>query len=357
MRRIRSWPRRTLIALAAVAGLLLAARIALPFVVEHALNARLQKIPGYTGHVEGVGIHLWRGAYSIQGLVIQRRTDGVTEPFFLSDNIDFSIAWRELIHKKIVSDIVIEKGQLNFVQGPTNESSQTDLDRRWQDLIQDIFPIDITRLKISDGVLRYVDTTKEPKVDLFVRHMGATATGLRNRPEEKPGEDFPAEITVDGESLGGGRLSLVLGAEPLAAEPRFHLSLKLDDVNLPELNDSLKAYANVDVGRGTFRLVMEMAGKDGGFQGYAKPFFENLEFHNVEDANKGIGTRIWEHIVAGLAWVVKNTEKARQKILPPNPPLRPAPGKRPARGRPVRGASPFYYDPAHSSSQPDRPAP
>jgi hypothetical protein len=142
--------------------------------------------------------------------------------------------------------------------------------------------------------------------------MRATATGLRNRPGERHSGEFPAEITVAGESLGGGKLNLVLAAEPLAAEPHFHVNLKLDDVNLPALNESLRAYAHVDVGRGTFRLVGEMAGRDGGFQGYVKPFFEEVDFHNLQDKDKGIGSRIWEHIVAGAAWLVK--DKTRDQV-------------------------------------------
>ncbi|MDO8543662.1 MAG: hypothetical protein Q7S40_24745 [Opitutaceae bacterium] len=71
-----------------------------------------------------------------------------------------------------------------------------------------------------------------------------------------------------------------LAADPLAPQPHFHLNLKVDNVNLPALNESMKAIAKVDVGRGTFRMVAEMAGKDGGFQGYVKPFFEDLDFNN-----------------------------------------------------------------------------
>lgn len=295
-----------------LAALLLAARLALPAVVKHLVNTRLQRIPGYTGYVNDIDIHLWRGAYTLHGFGILRLNSRVQEPFFLAKDIDFSLAWRELWHRKIVSNVKIAHGQLNFVKGPTEEESQTDLDHRWQDVIQDIFPIDITHLEITDGLLRYVDTTRQPQVNVFVTHMRATATGLRNRPGEQHSGEFPAEITIEGDSLGAGKLNLYLAAEPLADEPHFHLSMKLDQVNLPALNESLRAYANVDVGRGTFRLVGEMAGRDGGFQGYVKPFFEDLDFHNLEDKDKGIGSQIWEHIVAGLAWLVKN--KPRDQV-------------------------------------------
>jgi hypothetical protein len=297
---------------AAVAVLLLGARIAMPYVVKRLVNDRLQRIPGYTGYVNDIDLHLWRGAYSLHGFGILRLNAQVREPFFLARDIDFSLAWRELWHRKFVSDVHIDHGQLNFVKGPSAEQSQTDLDRRWREVILAIFPIDVTELKITNGLLRYVDTTRQPNVNVFVTHVRATATGLRNRPEDAKGAEFPAELTLDGDSLGAGKLNLFLAADPLADEPHFHLNLKLDDVNLPALNESLRAYAHVDVGRGTFRLVAEMAGRDGGFQGYVKPFFEDVDFHNLEDKDQKIRSRIWEHVVAGAAWLVK--DKARDQV-------------------------------------------
>jgi len=312
LHRVRSWPRRVVITIAVAVGLLLAVRAALPFVVARMINDRLARIPGYTGQVNDIDIHLWRGAYSLHGVGIHRQDGRVKEPFFLARDIDISLAWRELWRRKIVGDVVVDRGQLNFVKGATAEESQTDLDRRWQDAIQDIIPIDITHLEITDGLLRYVNTARQPEVNVFVTHMRAVATGLRNRQDEAPGEEFPAKIIVEGDSLGAGRLKLILDLEPLAAQPHFHLSVKLDDVNLPALNESLRAYANVDVGRGTFRLAGEMAGRDGGFQGYVKPFFEDLDFRNLEDRDKGVGAWIWERLVAAFAWTVK--DKSRDQV-------------------------------------------
>lgn len=307
--RVRSWPRRTVIALAIVAVVLIGARIAMPSVVKHQVNQRLAAIPGYWGQVEDVGIALWRGAYKLDGLQILKIEGAGREPFFAAKRIDFSVAWRELFRGKIVSDIFVDQPQLTFVTA--GSASQKDFDRRWQAVIQDIFPLEITQLEVKGGLVRYRDLTKKPHVDLFVRNAHVLATGLRNRGGER-GEEFPAKINLEGDSLGGGRLTLYVEADPLADQPHFHLSAKVDKVNLPDLNESLRAYANVDVGRGTFRMVAEMAGKDGGFQGYVKPFFEDVDFRNLEDSKKGVFSRVWENVVQGLAWLVKN--KARDQV-------------------------------------------
>lgn len=311
VQHVRRWPRRVVYAVGALLLVLIAVRLALPHVVKNQINHRLQNVPGYTGQVQDVDLHLWRGAYGLVGIAIYRQNGQVREPFVLANKIDFSIAWRELFRGKIVSDIHVESPQMNFVQAETKSESQTDADRRWQAVIQDIFPIDITHLDVKDGMVRYVDKTKEPYVDIFLKNMSIVATGLRNRAGER-GREFPAEIAIRGQTLGDGKVEIDIAADPLAEQPHFHLSAKLDGLNLPALNDSLKAIANVDVGRGTFRMAAEMAGKDGGFQGYVKPFFEDLDFRNIEDKNKGIGSRIWERVVAGVAWLVKN--KSRDQV-------------------------------------------
>lgn len=311
VRRIRSWSRRTVITLAIIALVLVAARIALPYVVKEKVNERLASIPGYSGQVGDIGIALVRGAYTLVDVAIYKVDGEAKEPFFMARDIDFSVAWRELFRGKMVSDIHLQDVEVNFVGAGTKAQSQKDIDRRWQEVVQDLFPLEITHLEVNNGTIRYKDLTREPHVDVYIRDMQLVATGLQNRADES-GEEFPAKITLSGDTLGGGQVQLFVEAEPLAEQPHFHLSAKVENVNLPDLNESLKAYANVDVGRGTFQLAAEMAGKDGGFQGYVKPFFEDLDFNNLDDKKKNVFSRIWENVIGGLAWLVKN--KPRDQV-------------------------------------------
>lgn len=311
VQRARAWPRRVVLTVATIVLLAVGARVALPYFVRHQINSRLAKIPEYRGHVDTVTISLWRGAYTLNGLSIFKINGHEEAPFFLARYIDFSIAWRDLIHRKIVSDIYIDHGQLTIVKGPTPQTTQRATDSRWQSVIEDIFPIDIQHLEVAHGVIRYIDDTRQPRTDLFVKDMEAVATGLQNRPNET-GAEFPASIQLQGQTIGGGDLSLLVQAEPLADKPHFHLSLKMTRVNLVALNESLKSVANVDVGGGTFDLVMEMAGRKGAFEGYVKPFFNHLDFHDISGQHKSIGDRLWERVVAGVAWLVKN--KPRDQV-------------------------------------------
>ena len=78
---------------------------------------------------------LYRGAYHLTGMEIVKRNGQVREPFFSAKDIDFSLAWRELLHRRVVSDIYLDQPKLNFIKGATAETSQLTADHRWQDVI------------------------------------------------------------------------------------------------------------------------------------------------------------------------------------------------------------------------------
>jgi hypothetical protein len=287
---------------------LVSARVAAPYLVRHAINQRLNKIPGYSGAVGDINLQLWRGAYRIHDITIVKKTGGVKEPFFAAKQIDFSLAWRELFRRKFVSDIIITDGRLNFIRGATEDSSQLTADRRWQDVINDLFPIDITHLSIDHGILRYADMTHQPVVDIAITDLNVEATGLRNRTADS-GDEFPAKINLTGQTPGHGRLQLYSKMEPLATPAHLELNVELKDVSLPVLNDFLRAYADVDVSRGRFELFGQLAVGGGHYEGYVKPFLDQLDFKDYPNQDSSIGKRVWETIVSALVKLVKNKQR------------------------------------------------
>jgi hypothetical protein len=311
----RRWPRWLAVTALLLVFLLVVARLTLPHLLKTAINQRLESIPSYTGHVNEVGVSLIRGAYTMNGVELKKRDVDGTRPFLAVEAIDFSLVWRELLRGRIVSEIHATRPRLNFVQGATRETSQLDFDRRWQDVINDLFPIEITHFEVTEGELHFVAPERDPPVDIFVRDLKVVVRGLRNRPDLNRG-DAVATILVEGVTPGNGQLALSSELEPLAPRPRFHLKLKIDKLSLPAVNQFLLAYGNVDVSAGEFTGYLEMVARDDHYQGYFKPFFENLQFKSASDADKSIFVRVWEKMVAALAQVVKNrdTEQVALRI-------------------------------------------
>lgn len=326
---MRRSTRRLLIVVVVLGVLLVVGRLLLPGFLRHEINVRLSHIPGYTGHVDSVGVHLWDGGYSMQKFVIQKRGAGSNEePFVAADNIDFSIAYRKLIHGQFVSDVVIDRGQINFVNAPAPQEKQNlglqtqpkgqapKPDQRWQNVVQDLFPIDITHLALHDSRIHFVDQTAHPRVDLAIDHLDVEATGLRDR-VERGGPPLPARITLHGVTIGQGKLALFIQAEPLALQPHFQLKLSLQRVNLPALNAFLLAYADVDVGKGSFSIYGEISGADGSFHGYVKPFFTDLNFKTRSDDKKNVLQLLWKDLVAATARLLRDKKHKQVATIVP----------------------------------------
>lgn len=309
--RLLRWSRRALITVATALLVLLALRIAAPIVLRDAINRRLSRIDGYDGRVADVDLQLWRGAYRIDQLELDRRVGDSLEPFAYAHEIDFSLAWRELLRGRVLSDIEADQATLTYVPVPEDETAAPIDEPPWQDVINDLFPIEITRLVIHRGGLQLLDEEAEPPVDIGLEAMELVATDLRNRPE--PGGDpLPARITARGTTVGGGNVILSATADPLAMQPHFDLNLQIEAVSLPKLNDYLRAYANIDVSEGTFMMYAELAAAEGRFEGYVKPFFEDVSFQDYPHQEKPVLERVWETIVSGLATILKN--KPRDQV-------------------------------------------
>ncbi|ATC63202.1 hypothetical protein CMV30_04115 [Nibricoccus aquaticus] len=312
LERASVWFRRSWHFVLIVALVLLAVRLVLPRTIKSLINQRLEKIPEYAGHVEDIDLSIWRGAYQLEDVEIVKTNGETREPFFKAGTIDFSLAWRDLFRGRFVGDFVLEDAELIIVNAPTEESSQTEVvDKRWQDAIEDIFPIEITRLEIKDSRIRFIDTDADPKVDIALDGLEVVAKGLRNRPSDKRGP-LPAEIELRAKTIGNGDLRVFGGLDLLAQQPRFKLNLELINVDLPALNDFLLAYGNVDVASGDFQLFLEVAAAEGQYEGYVKPFFDHLDFKNVEDKSKPVTQRLWEKMVSGLSTFLKN--KPRDQV-------------------------------------------
>ena len=115
--------RKSLIAVAVLVGVLIVARLALPYVVKDYVNDKLAALEAYDGHVDDIDIHLWRGAYSIDGLEIVKQSARRPVPFFKAARINFSVEWRSLWKGSIVSEATFLAPELNLVQAEAKKDS------------------------------------------------------------------------------------------------------------------------------------------------------------------------------------------------------------------------------------------
>ena len=303
--------KKYIIVLSVVAALIVF-RIALEPIVEHYVNSSLNSIDGYSGSISDVDIHLYRGAYQIEGLQLAKVNSGIREPFLSIDTLDLSVEWKSLWKGALVGEVILAHPVLNFVTSQDDSDTtqnQTGEDVDWQDQLKDFMPLTLNRFEIKNGDVTYRDLTMEPVIDATLNQLYLVATNLSNVSDTSY---LPASLKANATTIGQGEVDLDMQMDFMRQIPNLRADLKIDHVDLTKLNDFIKAYGNFDVQAGVFTMISELTIDDGQIDGYIKPFFENLDVFDfkkdvIED--KGFFGKIWEALVGVGAEVLENQSR------------------------------------------------
>ena len=82
-----------------VAGLLLmliAFRLYLPYAAATYINTTLSQSEQYDGRVGDVDLMLWRGAYSLEYVLLYKANGQIDKPLFKADYVEFTLSWSQL---------------------------------------------------------------------------------------------------------------------------------------------------------------------------------------------------------------------------------------------------------------------
>lgn len=300
--------------LAILAVLLIALRLYLPILVRDYVNRVLSEMPDYRGHVTEVDLHLWRGAYGIADLKLEKKNGKIFVPFLQVPKIDFTVEWRAILNGRLVGEVTFIRPEINFVDGPTEASSQLGIDKSWGQKLKDLYPLDINRFEIIDGVLTFRNPHSTPKVDLRVHDLDVLGKNLTNAASS--GENLNATVDITGRPLKDGRLKAALKINPTAKKPTFDLDTEITRIEIPELNDFLKAYGGFDAEKGSFQIYAEATAKNGRISGYFKPIIEDLVIFRLNENFENPLQFVWEAIVAAGSFLFTNlpNDKVATKV-------------------------------------------
>lgn len=291
-----------------ILAVLIVIRIILPYVVLHYANKTLANMHGYYGHIDDIDLALIRGAYKIDSIYLNK-VDTVTQKqtdFFSAEMIDLSIEWKALFHGSIVGELVFEKPKLRFTKDKVEPKDLRNDSTDFKKLLDDFMPLSINRFEINQGKIQYIDQFSTPKVDINMMDVNVLALNLKNSYDSTT--LLPATVKADAD-IYEGTLDFNLKLNPLADKPTFDMNAELKETNLVLLNDFFKAYANIDVNKGTFGMYTEVAAKQGAFTGYVKPIVKGLDVYGPEDKDDNIFRKLWEALVGGAGEVLENQPK------------------------------------------------
>jgi hypothetical protein len=296
------------------------ARLIAPVYILGYVNKTLQGLDGYTGRVNDIDLGIWRGAYVIKGITIDKTTAKMPMPFVSVEQTDISLHWDALLKGQIVGELQLTAPTINIVAEKHKEpGAEQQVENRekakaakgedtsWQKQIKQLIPLDINRVGITRGEFHFRDPYSDPKVDVPIKNIHGEVTNLTN--SDKLSKSMVASAHFKAMALNSGKLSIDGHMDPYAEKPTFALKAELVDLQMKELNDFLKAYANVDAEKGTFSVYSEVESKNARFNGYVKPIIYDLKILRWKDEKEGFFGKLWEGMVELGKDVFRNREK------------------------------------------------
>jgi hypothetical protein len=298
--------------------LLVAARLYLPTFLRDYVNRTLDRDPLYEGRIGAIEIHLWRGAYAINDVRINKVTGNVPVPLFAAKKVDLAIEWGALLKKHaVVGRIKMVEPQLNFVDSKSADSGdQTGDAGPWLQVIRDLFPFRINSCQLSDGRVSFRAFDTDPPVDMYVADVDGEMTNLSNIEDEL--NPLNATVSIRGKVLDHAPLELEMKIDPTSYRPTFQLALRVIGLDVTKTNPLVRAYGQFDFEKGWFDLVVEMRAREGGVEGYVKPLFRNLVILSKQDVKEdNIIQLFWEGLVGVTVKVLQNQPRDQFGTLIP----------------------------------------
>jgi Domain of Unknown Function (DUF748) len=164
------------------------------------------------------------------------------------------------------------------------------------------FRLDVEDAGIGGGTFVYIREAATPPYRLALTHADVGVRGFSNQQSERRGS-----ATLRGRFMESGKASIDATFASATKQPDFDMKVRLESVQLTELNDLLRATGGFDVVAGQFSFYSEITVQNGRVKGYVKPFFEGLDVYDrAQDKGKGIGKQAYEAMVGAAGTLLEN---------------------------------------------------
>lgn len=294
---------------------LIVLRMILPSICLFFINYTLEnKLGTYKGHLADFDLSLYRGAYQLQDLTIEKR-EGSVEPLLKVKEIDLSLAWRALLKKNISADVTIDGLVLRLADSSDETNKQTGTDeptKNWEEVGGVLVPVAIETLKVHDSSVYFTNRDLKAPLPVSLEKIEILAKDLRSRSE---GTMSPIQASAilqkHAEIKINGNLDLL--AKPL----RFDLDGQIEKFKPNTMNSLLRLYIPVDITEGELSAYSEVAAKDGVIWGYGKLIFNDGDIISLGQNFIGVKHFFVEIATAFGNWFLQNNDNKNMATVIP----------------------------------------
>jgi hypothetical protein len=296
------------IVLISIIVLLVVIRLILPHVAKNYINKELENIEGYHGSIDDLSMSLYRGAFNIGELVIyEEASEDPETPFIRLPSLDFSIDWKALVNGKVASDIHMDSLQVNLTV-LKEEEKEKEPRQNFAEQLQEMNPIEINELKITNASIAYLDPTVEPQVNVHFDNFNLYGENLSNVEHEE--EVLPGYIEINSNAMGKGTMYMEMHVNILKEIPDLDLNLAFEDIDLVQFNNFMEAYADLELKSGSLSVFTESVVNNGEITGYVKPIIEDFDVDQGGE-DKNLPERVYEAVVDFFGNILENPKEER----------------------------------------------
>lgn len=292
---------RSLVVLAVVVVLLVAARLALDPLATWRTRRMLAGLDGMRGTFADVDVRLVDLSYAIRDLRIEKVSGGgAALPFFEVARARFGLHWRELLNGDVVARVDLDAPKLNVVEAKGEQGAggqeieeAPKVGRR----LRDLAPFRIDRAQVKDGEILFVDAREPERPRLWFHGIEATLENFATRPALAKGE--PTVLAARGTVQRTGRVSVFATANPLAKELTFAGQGRVEGLKLVELGELLRAKTGIVPDKGVLDLSLRFQAVNGAISGGLRPILKDA---GTRPAKPGLRAKIESGLLdAGLS--------------------------------------------------------
>jgi hypothetical protein len=164
----------------------------------------------------------------------------------------------------------------------------------------------IGELRVSQGTFGFVNRAAARPYRVFLSDVELVVSNLSNQ-----GSEGTSRAHLRGKFMGTGTAVAQATFRAASGGPAFDTSVRIDDVDMPSMNDLLRAYGKFDVAAGRFSFYSELSVRDGAVTGYVKPLFKDLVVYDPrQDRDKSAFRKLYERVVGAVSKALRNSPRA-----------------------------------------------
>ena len=255
---------------ATIVVILIIFRILLPQILLYQANKYLSEFsPTYYLHMEDLDISILRGAYRFEKVI--GKLKGEEKQFVSISSVDVSIAWRELLKGKVVTDVVTENVDFLFLK---DMSKLNPPKKEAKDVKDTLFPVKVETVDLRNARIVFEEyPALNDDSRLKIEKINGRITNLT--PDE---QDKISNFNL-GASIQGSSELVFIGSLNLMKKPMlWDVDIEMKDFNLPSLNAVLKRNLPLTFTKGKMDLFAEAQNDSSGkIKGYIKPFLRDID--------------------------------------------------------------------------------